>query len=144
MRPGGRDNHPRLRSRSFAPIAILRCNGLEISLVSSKFITDDLSLQQASGFGPHRLMLRPRESRDLRLISSKVTTTPESVVTWAYDVLGNAVATVTFQAMTIISSSTVSQNSNSTQSPGLSSILPPLQLSTRSGIRMMSGPTSAL
>lgn len=50
--------------------------------------------------GPHRLMLRPRESRDLRLISSKVTTTPKSVVTWAYDVLGNAVATVTFQAMT--------------------------------------------
>jgi len=36
--------------------------------------------------GPHRLMLRPRESRDLRLISSHITVTPESVVTWAHDV----------------------------------------------------------
>ena len=32
--------------------------------------------------GPHRLMLRPRESRDLRLISSVVATTPDVVVTW--------------------------------------------------------------
>jgi transglutaminase-like putative cysteine protease len=50
-------------------------------------------------FGPHRLMLRPRESRDLRLISSNMTVTPEAVVTWAQDVLGNAVATATFQSM---------------------------------------------
>jgi hypothetical protein len=32
---------------------------------------------------PHRLMLRPRESRDLRLISSNVAVTPAAVVTWA-------------------------------------------------------------
>ena len=43
-------------------------------------------------------MLRPRESRDLRLISSNVTVTPPATVTWAYDVFGNAVATATFQA----------------------------------------------
>jgi transglutaminase-like putative cysteine protease len=48
--------------------------------------------------GPHRLMLRPRESRDLRLTSSIVTVTPDAVVTWAHDVSGNAVATATFQA----------------------------------------------
>jgi len=47
--------------------------------------------------GPHRLMLRPRESRDLRLMSSFVTVTPDAVVTWAHDVAGNAVATATFQ-----------------------------------------------
>jgi hypothetical protein len=47
--------------------------------------------------GPPRLMLRPRESRDLRLISSHVTVTPESVLTLAHDVFGNAVATATFQ-----------------------------------------------
>ena len=52
--------------------------------------------------GPHRLMLRPRESRDLRLISSDVTVTPAAVVTWAQDVFGNAVATATFQSMTDI------------------------------------------
>ena len=44
-------------------------------------------------FGPHRLVLRPRESRDLRLISSHVTVAPAAVVTWAQDVFGNAVAT---------------------------------------------------
>ena len=50
--------------------------------------------------GPHRLMLRPRESRDLRLISSDVTVTPAAAVTWAQDVFGNAVATAAFQTMT--------------------------------------------
>jgi transglutaminase-like putative cysteine protease len=49
--------------------------------------------------GPHRLMLRPRESRDLRLISSDVTVSPAAAVSWAYDVSGNAVATAAFQAM---------------------------------------------
>jgi transglutaminase-like putative cysteine protease len=48
---------------------------------------------------PHRLMLRPRESRDLRLISSNVTVTPAAAVTWASDVFGNAVATAAFHAM---------------------------------------------
>ena len=46
---------------------------------------------------PHRLMLRPRESRDLRLISSNVTVTPPADLTWAHDVFGNAIATATFQ-----------------------------------------------
>ena len=48
--------------------------------------------------GPHRLMLRPRESRDLRLISSEVTVAPAAHVTWAHDVFGNAVATAMFQS----------------------------------------------
>jgi transglutaminase-like putative cysteine protease len=55
--------------------------------------------RQAVSLGPHRLMLRPRESRDLRLVSSDVTVTPAATITWAQDVFGNAVATVTFQAM---------------------------------------------
>lgn len=50
--------------------------------------------------GPHTLMLRPREGRDLRLLSSAVTLSPDAAVTWAQDVLGNAVATATFQSMT--------------------------------------------
>ena len=50
--------------------------------------------------GPHRLTLRPRESRDLRLVASDLTVTPAAVVTWAHDVFGNAVATATFHAMT--------------------------------------------
>jgi transglutaminase-like putative cysteine protease len=48
----------------------------------------------------HRLLLRPRESRELRLISSELIVTPQAVVTWAHDVFGNAVATATFAEMT--------------------------------------------
>jgi transglutaminase-like putative cysteine protease len=44
-------------------------------------------------------MLRPRESRELRLLSSEVTITPASQITWAEDVSGNAVATAAFQSM---------------------------------------------
>jgi transglutaminase-like putative cysteine protease len=46
--------------------------------------------------GPHRLMLRPRESRDLRVISSEVTVHPAATVTWSQDVFGNAVAAAVF------------------------------------------------
>lgn len=56
--------------------------------------------RQPVNLGPHRLMLRPRESRDLRLISSEVTVTPAATVTWAHDVFGNAIATAVFQGMT--------------------------------------------
>ena len=47
-------------------------------------------------------MLRPRESRDLRLVSSEINVTPEGALTWAEDVFGNAVATVTFSAVTSV------------------------------------------
>jgi transglutaminase-like putative cysteine protease len=55
--------------------------------------------RQPVSLWPHRLMLRPRESRDLRLVSSAVTVTPAATVTWAQDVFGNAVATASFQTM---------------------------------------------
>src|SRR5271170_1488834 len=42
-------------------------------------------------------MLRPRESRELRLISAELTIMPTAVVTWAHDVYGNTVATANFQ-----------------------------------------------
>ncbi|WP_225772050.1 transglutaminase family protein [Inquilinus sp. Marseille-Q2685] len=54
---------------------------------------------QPVSLGPHRLMLRPRESRDLRLMSSDVAVTPTAAMTWAQDVYGNAIATATFQTM---------------------------------------------
>ena len=46
---------------------------------------------------PHRLMVCPRESRDLQVISCVVTVSPTAQVTWAHDVFGNAVATAVFQ-----------------------------------------------
>jgi transglutaminase-like putative cysteine protease len=47
--------------------------------------------------GPHRLMLRPRESREVRLVASTLTVGPDATVTWAQDVFGNAIATATFR-----------------------------------------------
>ena len=55
---------------------------------------------QMVSLGPHRLMLRPRESRDLRLTSSSVTVAPAGQVAWAHDVFGNSVATAMFQGTT--------------------------------------------
>jgi transglutaminase-like putative cysteine protease len=49
---------------------------------------------------PHRLMLRPRESRELRLRSMELVIEPQAAVTWAQDVAGNMVATAAFQHMT--------------------------------------------
>ena len=49
---------------------------------------------------PHRLMLRPRENRDLRLMSHTLAITPAPVLSWAHDVFGNAVAMATFAATT--------------------------------------------
>ncbi len=46
--------------------------------------------------GAHRLMLRPRESRDLKLIRNDLVISPLATITWAHDVYGNAVATATF------------------------------------------------
>ena len=41
-------------------------------------------------------MLRPRESRSVRLLSHELRFTPSATVAWALDVAGNAVATATF------------------------------------------------
>lgn len=46
--------------------------------------------------GPHRLILRPRESRELRLLTHCLTVTPRAQLTWGSDVSGNAVATALF------------------------------------------------
>ena len=48
---------------------------------------------EAVKFGPHRLIMRPRESRDLRLVSMALEISPEASVAWAHDVFGNAIAT---------------------------------------------------
>ncbi len=50
--------------------------------------------------GPHRLMLRPRESRDIQLRASELAIAPQAMVTWAQDVFGNTVATANFETET--------------------------------------------
>jgi hypothetical protein len=73
---------------------------LELRLITLKIHhRTSYRYRQPVSLGPHRLMLRPRESRDLRLISSDLTITPAAAVTWAHDVFGNAVATAGFQTM---------------------------------------------
>ena len=49
-------------------------------------------------FGPHRLVIRPREGHDLRVESMDLTSSPAADVTWTRDVFGNSVATLDFEA----------------------------------------------
>lgn len=49
---------------------------------------------------PHRLMLRPRESRELQLLSHTLKVSPQATVAWANDVWGNAIATASFSGQT--------------------------------------------
>jgi transglutaminase-like putative cysteine protease len=63
------------------------------------------------GLGPHRLMLRPRDGRELRVLSCELEITPRAEVSWSDDVFGNAVAIAQFAGETdtlaIISTSKV-------------------------------------
>ncbi|MBA2589436.1 MAG: transglutaminase family protein [Alphaproteobacteria bacterium] len=65
---------------------------------------------QAVSLGPQKLMLRPRESRELQLLSHEITTTPPGTISWAQDVFGNAIATAVFDTPTdtLVIDSTVS------------------------------------
>ena len=44
----------------------------------------------------HRLMLRPRDSHDLRLIETNLTFSPPATVRWVHDVFGNSIAIASF------------------------------------------------
>ena len=46
--------------------------------------------------GDHRLMLRPRDSHDLRLIEAHLTFSPPATVRWTHDVFSNSIATASF------------------------------------------------
>ena len=47
-------------------------------------------------FCSHRLMMRPRDSHDLRLIDTALTISPAASVRWLHDVFGNSVAVAEF------------------------------------------------
>jgi transglutaminase-like putative cysteine protease len=46
--------------------------------------------------GDHRLMLRPRDSHDLRLISTNLNLSPSAAIRWMHDVFGNSIAIASF------------------------------------------------
>ncbi len=49
------------------------------------------------GFGEHRLMFRPRDSHDLRLIRTALTIDPPAEVRWLHDVFSNSIAIAGFR-----------------------------------------------
>lgn len=53
---------------------------------------------EAVRFGPHRLVLRPREGHDLRVEEMRLELEPEYDLEWSRDVFGNSVATAFFFA----------------------------------------------
>jgi len=46
--------------------------------------------------GDHRLMLRPRDSHDLRLIDTRLNISPPASIRWIHDVFGNSIALASF------------------------------------------------
>jgi transglutaminase-like putative cysteine protease len=66
-------------------------------------------------FGEHRIMLRPRDGHDLRVLSGSLDIVPEPVsLRWIHDVFGNSVAIATFaeraKVLSIVSTATVEHN----------------------------------
>ena len=47
-------------------------------------------------FGDHRMMLRPRDSHDLRLLDTSLSISPPAVVRWIHDAFGNSIAIASF------------------------------------------------
>ena len=47
-------------------------------------------------FGEHRLMFRPRDSHDLRVLETGLEISPPAAVRWLHDVFGNSIAVATF------------------------------------------------
>jgi len=53
--------------------------------------------RQPVSFGEHRLMFRPRDSHDIRLLSTGLTLSPPAQVRWLHDVFGNSIALANFE-----------------------------------------------
>jgi len=50
-------------------------------------------------FNEHRLMFRPRDSHDMRLLSTGLSISPPAQVRWLHDVFGNSIAIASFTDM---------------------------------------------
>ncbi len=69
------------------------------------------AFREKVSLSPHRLMLRPRESRELSLLSHEISISPKAELNWSHDVFGNAIASATFltqsERLVVNSSATV-------------------------------------
>src|ERR1700674_3590526 len=66
-------------------------------------------------FGEHRIMLRPRDGQDRRVLSGRLESVPEPMsLRWIHDVFGNSVAIASFderaETLSIVSTATVEHN----------------------------------
>ena len=64
---------------------------LKVSHLTEYTFADYVTLE------PHRLLLRPREDHDIRILTSRLDITPAHKIRWHRDVYNNSVATVEFQ-----------------------------------------------
>jgi transglutaminase-like putative cysteine protease len=77
--------------------------------------TTEYRYDRPVAFGEHRIMLRPRDGHDLRVLDGKLTITPEPMsLRWIHDVFGNSVAIATFderaRKLTFSSTATIAHN----------------------------------
>jgi transglutaminase-like putative cysteine protease len=70
-------------------------NGIHMSILSLLHRTHYRYASPVQ-FGEHRMMMRPRDSHDLRLIDTGLTISPAAQVRWMFDVFGNSVAMARF------------------------------------------------
>lgn len=47
-------------------------------------------------FGPHRVMMRPREGHDVRIVHGRLDVEPQATVRWLRDIYNNSIAILTF------------------------------------------------
>jgi hypothetical protein len=89
--PPARLPRTRRARRSSASIIIRRA----MRKLSLRHVTRYLYPQPAR-FLPHRLLLRPREGHDVRVVSSRLLIEPACTVVWHRDVCGNSVGVASF------------------------------------------------
>ena len=52
--------------------------------------------RQPVGFAPHRVMMRPREGHDIRIVQARFDVEPKASVRWLRDIYNNSIAVLEF------------------------------------------------
>jgi transglutaminase-like putative cysteine protease len=68
------------------------------ALISISHVTR-YSYDHPVAFGPHRLLVRPRDGHDMRVLEAYLVTSPAAKLHWQFDVFGNSVAHAVFSEM---------------------------------------------
>lgn len=77
-------------------LATISCDHCDMKLLTVRHATI-YRYSAPVTFGQHRLMLRPRDSHDLRLVGAELALSPPGKVRWLHDVFSNSVALVDFE-----------------------------------------------